>query len=621
MSDSEPSKTITDELIAAFLRLARADFTVRLPRNFKRDTEDLLAMFVNQIAEELGRLLAERDASRLALESGVAALSEAFLKLAAGDFSARAARSEKGDPLDVLAFLLNNTAAEIGEIVDDARKKHALLQATLESMIDGVVVLDEKGVVRQTNTSFGRALGYAREELLERRFNDLLAPSAQRTTAQLLDEVKRGDVQGREVLFRTEGGEILALSVNASAQRDGADAPIGLVLVARDDRELKKAQAQLQLSDRLATMGTLAAGVAHEINNPLSYVAGNLDFLMEELAALQREAPSERLEEMGRALTAAKGGADRVRQIVRDLKAFSRVDEDEISRVSLAKLFDSAAQMVRNEVRHRATLSKDYGETPMVQANEARLLQVFLNLIQNAAQAIPVGHADENRILLSTGTTPDGKAFASVEDTGGGISDKDLSRIFDAFFTTKPVGVGTGLGLSIAHKIVTGFGGTIEVATEPGRGTTFRVVLPPAPEESATRTRMPRESSPKSVERPSTRKNILVIDDEVEVGRSIERILGRDHDVVTVTQGTQALALLAEKPWDIVLCDLMMPDLTGADVYRRAVDQSPDLGPRFVFLSGGTFDEAIRAFLLEVPNGLLEKPFDTRDLRDLVGQI
>lgn len=621
MSDNEPSKTITDELIAAFVRLARADFTVRLPRNFKRDTEDLLAMFVNQIAEELGRLLAERDAARVALEAGVTALSEAFLKLAAGDFSARAARSDSGDPLDVLAFLLNNTAAEVGEIVGDARKKHALLRATLESMVDGVAVIDERGLIRQTNTSFCRTLGRTRDELLGRRINDLLAPSAQRTTAQLLEEVKHGDVQGREVPFRTANGETLALSVNASAQRDESTGALaGLVLVARDDRELKKAQAQLQLSDRLATMGTLAAGVAHEINNPLSYVAGNLDFLTEELEALQRDAPSPRLEEMDRALKAAKGGADRVRQIVRDLKAFSRVDSEEISRVSLAKLLDSAAQMVRNEVRHRATLSKDYGAAPMVEANEARLLQVFLNLIQNAAQAIPVGQAEENQIHLTTGTTPDGKAFASIEDSGGGISEKDLSRIFDAFFTTKPMGVGTGLGLSIAHKIVAGFGGTIDVSTEPGRGSTFRVVLPAASEESAARTTS-KETSPKNVARPSMRRNILVIDDEVEVGRSIERILGRDHDVVTVTQGSQALALLDHKPWDIVLCDLMMPDLTGADVYRRAVDRTPELGPRFVFLSGGTFDETIRAFLLEVPNGLLEKPFETHDLRQLVDQL
>lgn len=619
---NEPPKAITEELIEAFLRLGRADFSVRVPRNFKRDTADLLAMFVNQIADELGRLLAERDASRRALEQGVAELSEAFLKLAAGDFTARAQRSERGDPLDVLAYLLNNTAAEIGDVVGEARRQREVLEATLESMVDGVLLVDDRGRVKQTNTSFCRALGHAREVLLGKRFNELLAPSAQLATGRLLDQVATEDVRGRELLFRTAKGEPLLLSINASAQRDASTGALtGVVLVARDERELKQAQAHLQLSDRLATMGTLAAGVAHEINNPLSFVIGNLDFVTEEVATFQDRVPPDVLAEITRALAAAKGGADRVRQIVRDLKGFSRVDEDAISRVSLARLLDSAAQMVRNEVRHRTTLSKDYAAAPLVEANEARLLQVFLNLIQNAAQSIPVGHAEQNRIHLTTGTTEDGRAFAAVEDSGSGIAAEDLPRIFDAFFTTKPVGIGTGLGLSISHKIVTSFGGTIDVKSEVGKGTTFRVVLPPASAEAPRKPTEERQS--RSSFRPPRRKSVLVVDDEIEVGRSIERILGRDHDVVIVSRGEAALALLAtpdQRPWDIVLCDLMMPEMTGVEVYQRAVAARPDLGQRFVFLTGGTFDEVIRAFLLGVPNGLIEKPFDTRDLRALVAQ-
>ncbi len=147
MTEPDPAapRAITSELIEAFLRLARADFAVRVPRNFKRDTEDLLAMFVNQIAEELGRLLTERDASRRALEKGVEELSEAFLKLSAGDFEARAPRSEKGDPLDVLAFLLNNTASEIGGMVGEVNRQREVLETTIESMLDAVLLVDGKG--------------------------------------------------------------------------------------------------------------------------------------------------------------------------------------------------------------------------------------------------------------------------------------------------------------------------------------------------------------------------------------------------------------------------------------------------------------------------------------------
>jgi two-component system NtrC family sensor kinase len=616
---TEPPKAITEELIEAFLRLARADFSVRVPRNYQRDTADLLAMFVNQIADELGRLLSERDASRRALEVGVAELSEAFLKLSAGDFTARAPRNESGDPLDVLAYLLNNTAAEVGDIVDAAHRQREVLQATLESMVDGVLVVDDKGAVRQTNTSFARALGYDREALLGKRLSELLAPSAQLATVRILDEVVHGEVRGRELPFRTASGEPLLLSVNASAQRDATAGRLaGVVLVARDESELKKAQTQLQLSDRLATMGTLAAGVAHEINNPLSFVIGNLDFVSEEVDALADRVPVETLTELARALCAAKSGADRVRQIVRDLKGFARVDEDAVSRVSLSRIVDSAAQMVRHELRHRTTLTKDYEPSPLVAANEARLLQVFLNLIQNAAQSIPAGNAEKNRIHLTTGTTADGMAFASVEDSGAGIAPQDLPRVFDAFFTTKAVGVGTGLGLSISHKIVTSFGGTIDVTSNVGVGTTFRVVLPAAPAESAVK--VPADRPSRGSNRPAHRKRVLVIDDEVEVGRSIERILGRDHDVVSVSGGEAALILFADRPWDVVLCDLMMPDMTGVEVYRRAVAENPELAHRFVFLTGGTFDDVVRAFLLGVPNGLVEKPFDTRELRALVAQ-
>lgn len=611
-------KLITEELIEAFLRLSRADFTVRLPRNHKRDAEDLLAMFVNQIADELGRLLSEREAARKGLEAGVAELSEAFVQLAAGDFTARVPRSEQGDPLDVLAFLFNNMAAELGDAASEVQRQRQVLEATLESMVDGVLVVDDKNVVQRANSAFCEMLELGRDEVVGARLLSLLGPSEQLAVAQLASEVLEADVRGRSLVFRTRSGAPLALTVNASARRTEGGLASGFVLVARDDRDLKKAQAQLQLSDRLATMGSLAAGVAHEINNPLAFIVGNLDFLLEEAeegGSLGESVDPETRAELERALRAARGGADRVRQIVRDLKSFSRVDEEEISRVSLARILDAAAHMVRHEIRHRAVLSKDYGESPLVDANEARLLQVFLNLLQNAAQAIPAGHVDDNRIRLTTGVTASGHAFAAVEDTGSGIAAKDLPRIFDAFYTTKSVGVGTGLGLSISHKIVSALGGTIEVESEVERGSVFRVVLPPAagvprPEQRPSR-------PPTKITR---RKRVLVVDDEIEVGLAIERILGREHDVVLAKTGREALLQLDDRSWDVVLCDLMMPEMTGVEVYRRAVAARPELARKFVFLTGGSFDEDVRAFLLDVPNGLVEKPFDARDLRALVAR-
>ena len=270
-----------------------------------------------------------------------------------------------------------------------------------------------------------------------------------------------------------------------------------------------------------------------------------------------------RLDEMMRALKAAQQGADRVRQIVRDLKTFSRVDTDTIKPIDLNRLAESSINMIRNEIRHHAQLVKQLGAVPIVEANEARLGQVILNLVQNAAQAIPPGNVDANVIRVCTFTDPAGNAVLEVEDSGAGIPPEIRSRIFDAFFTTKPIGVGTGLGLAICHKVVTAMKGKIELETEVGKGSLFRVILPPAPPKELPEAEAPAEKS-------ATRScRILVVDDEAEVGESIRRILGKEHAVEVVTRGAQALELLTNNRYDLILSDLLMPDMTGMELHQR----------------------------------------------------
>jgi signal transduction histidine kinase len=179
-------------------------------------------------------------------------------------------------------------------------------------------------------------------------------------------------------------------------------------------------------------------------------------------------------------LREAREGAERVRHIVRDLKVFSRGDTEERTAVDPRRVMDSCANMARGEIRHRARLVKRYAETPRVSANEARLGQVLLNLLVNATHAIPEGAPDENEIRVATGVDAEGRVMMEVEDTGSGIPDDVKAHIFEPFFTTKTGGAGTGLGLSICQSIVTALGGEITVESEVGRGTTFRVFLPPA---------------------------------------------------------------------------------------------------------------------------------------------
>ncbi|MBI4957048.1 MAG: response regulator [Myxococcales bacterium] len=605
---------MTRELVEALVRLARADFSVRLARNYRRDTEDTLAMFVNLIAEELDRLLKERERQQKELEDGVTALSELFFRLAAGDFSVRSQRTGKGDPLDVLGYLLDNTAAEVGDAFLEIDRQRTVLEAILESMIDGVLVLDAGGVVKRANSAMACLLGTSADTLRGRPLGAVLAPEERAFAAKLASKVARQPLRGRDTQFLLASGGSIPLTLNASPQLGATGELAGVVLVARDDRALRQAQARLQLTDRLATMGTLAAGVAHEINNPLAFLVGNLDFIAEELEDMGGGAlAAERLAEVKKALASSQSGAERVRQIVRDLKSFSRVDETSVARLDVQKLLETATGMMRNEIRHRAKLVKAYGAAPPVAANEARLVQVFLNLLQNAAHAIPTGNAEGNEIRIVTGTDPSGTAFVEVHDTGTGIPAEALPRIFDAFFTTKPVGSGTGLGLSISHKIVAAMGGRIEVATRAGVGSAFRVTLPAAGPDVAVAAPAERPSAA----RGAVRKRVLVVDDEPEVGETIERILGREHEVTTVGSGAAALALLAVRDFELVLCDVMMPEMTGVELCERLREVRPEVAARVVLMSGGSFGET-REGVERAPNRRLEKPFDRDLLRAVV---
>ncbi|NVJ09122.1 GAF domain-containing protein [Myxococcus sp. AM001] len=260
--------------------------------------------------------------------------------------------------------------------------------------------------------------------------------------------------------------------------------------VAVDVTDRKAMQAQLVVSDRLAAVGTLAAGVAHEINNPLAFVLSNLSFLAGELHALGRELPPGRMGELEEVLREATDGAHRVRQIVRDLRTFSRGDDEVATAVNVQSVLESAITLARSELKLRAQLVRDYREVPLVEGNEGRFGQVFLNLLINAAQAIPVGNSEQHEVRLTLRKAGD-RVVIEVRDTGVGMPPEVRARIFDPFFTTKPVGEGTGLGLSICHGIVTGFGGDISVESEEGRGSTFRVSLPVAQRAKAPPLRMP----------------------------------------------------------------------------------------------------------------------------------
>jgi two-component system, cell cycle sensor histidine kinase and response regulator CckA len=381
--------------------------------------------------------------------------------------------------------------------------------------------------------------------------------------------------------------------------------------------ELRRAE-----TERMASLGTLAAGVAHEINNPLSYVLGSLDLGLRELHGLQQLLqghPDEELEHVSGAVAAldsAREGAERVRNIVRDLMKFSRATPEDGDVADVEAVLDATIRLAWNEVRHRARLIKRYAGISRVVGDEARLGQVFLNLIMNAAQAIE-GDPSVNEITIST-CADRGRAVVEISDTGGGIREQDLARIFDPFFTTKPAGAGIGLGLAICRGIMTALGGEISVSSEPGRGSTFRVVLPFASEESAS-PRAVVEAPPQEEPAPS---RILIIDDEPLLGQTLLYAFKGRHDVSICTSGREALSRLeTDTAFDLVLCDLMMPDVNGAAVYASVQRDHPALAERFVFMTGGAFTARAREFLSQHAGAQLEKPFNIADIEKLLGQF
>jgi signal transduction histidine kinase len=242
--------------------------------------------------------------------------------------------------------------------------------------------------------------------------------------------------------------------------------------------QLEEANAQLLFADRLVTVGQLAAGVGHEINNPLAFILGNLSYAREELERMQgAPSPLER-EELLAALAEAHEGGERVRLLVQDLKMLARADDAVSGPVDLEAVLRSASKMAAHEVRQRARVVMQTEGAPRAHGNAARLCQVFLNLIINAAHAIPPGQVEQNEIRLVARQGPDDRVLVEVSDSGCGIPAENLERIFKPFFTTKPVGVGSGLGLSVCQRIIAMHGGDITVESQPGRGTTFRISLP-----------------------------------------------------------------------------------------------------------------------------------------------
>lgn len=393
--------------------------------------------------------------------------------------------------------------------------------------------------------------------------------------------------------------------------------PLAVFGVFQDVTERKQLHERVVHSERMATVGTLAAGVAHEINNPLTWVIANLDAMDRALGDL-RPGDADSLEQVSKMILEAQQGADQVKRIVRDLLTYSRSQPEQLESVDVHEALDIAVNIATNQFKYRAHLVRDYGHVPGVVADESRLTQVFVNLIVNAAQAIPErrshhpDHDREGAIELRTSIDPDGRVRVSVKDNGLGMPAAVKARVFDPFYTTKPVGVGTGLGLSISNNIIKSFHGEIQIESEEGKGTVVSVVLPAAPDGSGTFT-MPREAEP--------RARVVVIDEAGQLGRPLSRMLSAGYEVLSLRTGRDALSVIdAGDPIAAILCDVGIGDMAPMDFYRNVQRIAPALCDRLAFIVGDELDDVTE--LLE-RSGLpyIGKPIEPSMLRELVERL
>lgn len=480
-------------------------------------------------------------------------------------------------------------------------------RAILAALPDILLVLGERGEIYEVHAPGPSFLPEPAQELRGRVLSEVLPESLYRMLAPAIEQAIGSGAAQRCELTYNKGRDRRRYEGRLSVSQAGH-----VVILIRDQTERLDMTERLRVADRMASVGTLAAGVAHELNNPLAYVLGNLELLNQQLRATWVEPTQLQL-----LVDEALHGAQRMRSITQDLRTFSQPHTESVTSIDPRTVLDSALKIAGTEIRHRAVLKREYEDVPAVRGESGKLGQVFLNLVVNAVQALPVGEAARHQILVRTFSDEQGYAVIEVCDTGPGIPMHLASRIFEPFVTTKPREVGTGLGLSICHNIVTSLGGHISAHPRKPRGTVFRVRLPPS--DLVVTAPPPRTpvSLPRDVPIGGGRR-VLIIDDDPLVANSLRRLLA-NREVQIAESGRRGIEMLRENDrFEVVLCDLMMPEVSGMDVYETVLEERPDIAERFIFMTGGAFTERARAFLDRVSNPKLEKPFDGKTLRMLV---
>ena len=482
----------------------------------------------------------------------------------------------------------------------DAFRRYA---QALSQFADAVVITSAAGRIEEWLGAAPQVFGRQASNVIGQPISEVLLTTGGQQP--LTDALGASSGWSREVELLREGGTPFTALVTASLVQDDDGTVVARILLVKDVSEPKKLRESLTRTQRMEGLGTLAGGVAHEINNPLAVLSMNLSSLKEvhaQVAHLVAGAPATKVQQEANELVEESVAAvARIASIVRTLQLFSRPQDEDAADQSVGQIVDAAAAVALNEIRHRAVLIKQYAAPgASVRANARELEQAILNVIVNALQAIPEGDVERNSIVLRIEQIDD-RVRIQVEDTGCGIPEELRPQVFDPFVSTKQ-GEGTGLGLSITHDVVTRLGGRIDLESQVGRGTRVSLWLPAvAPPAAAA-------SGPAAA--AQKRPRVLVVEDEPHLRKAYRRILSGRYEVVEAGSGQEALTRMKESPFDLVLCDLQMPSMSGADLFERSVAEGLAAADRYLFVTGGAFTPHVKQFAEEHASRCLLKPVE-----------
>lgn len=513
-----------------------------------------------------------------------------------------------------------------GQRLDDLQRDAVVYAAVVDSALDAVIVVDEEGRVITMNASAEATFGYSKSEAIGRSIGALIVP----------DDHKQAHEAGMARYRATGVPHVLGRRVEMDARcKDGRIIPVELAITEvrlpearyftanlRDLSAAKAAAAEIQSqrkalhqSEKLAAIGSLLAGVAHELNNPLSVVLGQATMLREELAG------NPVLEGAGARARQIQTAAERCARVVRSFMAIARQHKAEKRAVAVAPLLDSAIELLAYGLRSNGVaVHRDYEmEMPEIFVDPDQLQQIIVNLIVNANQALQEV-AGSRAIEIRAFVGSDGRARVVVDDSGPGVPETIRAQIFDPFFTTKPLGAGTGIGLSISRGLAESQDGRLALIASSLGGAAFELTLPLASRDGsgpeADGAEQPADAEP---DRDTGTLRAIIVDDEVEIAKLISEALSRKgYRSDLAGSGSEAQALIAAGDYDAVICDLRMPDMDGPALFRWIKAHHPALVERMLFVTGDALGPAAGRFLAESGRPFLEKPFTPADVTRLI---